>query len=101
MESEILKAIANNLGSFTGATMAVLGSFALVWGLVKGKVFFSAQIEPILTTCKENTEALKVANAELARINILLARAETERELVWRQRASAASMPASDQVTSS
>lgn len=87
MESEIVKALANNLGSLTGATIAIAGAIILVIGLAKGKIYLSAQLEPILTTCKDNTEALKVANTELARVNILLAKAEVERELVWKQRA--------------
>lgn len=98
MESEILKTLLENAASLSGPVVMVLGSLALVWALVKGKLFLAAQLEPILTTCKENTEALKVVNAELARVNILLARAEVERELVWKQRAASVVAPPSPEV---
>lgn len=91
MESEIVKAITQNAAGLSGAAVAVIGALSLVIGLVKGKIFLEPQLTPILTVCKENAEALKVANVELARVNILLAKAETEREYVWKSRAIAAS----------
>lgn len=93
MESEILKALLESASALSGPVVAILVTTTFCYCLVKGKIFLAPQLEPILLTCKENTEALKVANAELARVNILLAKAEVERELVWKSRAASTFIP--------